>query len=65
MEKYATVSWNINDVMSAAEESGIVMTVDEARQFLEKYHKSIQEKMVNAGWDAISFYVEMLKYEVK
>lgn len=52
-EKFADVSWTTEDVIQEAEEMGITLTEEQAKAFLARHERRLQEVQVERGWAAI------------
>lgn len=51
---FATVSWTIEDVICARQESGLsAWNEEEARQWLENNQRHIKDRLIELGWGVI------------
>lgn len=49
MKRYAVVGWRVGDVQTLRPD----MTDEQAAEFLERNIRRIEDRMVEAGWEAI------------
>jgi hypothetical protein len=56
---YAKVSWNTDDVLAKAKELNIKMTEDEAEDFLSSNENTMQDHMIERGWDALEYLLKV------
>ncbi|OQB70760.1 MAG: hypothetical protein BWX92_03793 [Deltaproteobacteria bacterium ADurb.Bin135] len=52
--KYARVTWSVNDVLEEADAQGISLTRLEAEDFLLKVEKKLKNAMINIGWSVLA-----------
>ena len=52
--KYARVTWSVNDVLEEADAQGINLTRVEAEDFLRKVEKKLKGAMINIGWSVLA-----------
>jgi hypothetical protein len=50
---YGVTAWSVDDVLAEADERGIVLTEEDAKNFLAKIEYRIMEDSVDRGWDLI------------
>jgi hypothetical protein len=62
-ERYGKIAWSIYDVMSMLEddEGNCPITVEQARDFLIRNEKYLQETTIEQGWTALHVYAEQDK----
>jgi len=60
--RYARVTWSVNDVLEEADAQGIPLTEAEAEKFLQKNEKRLKRAMITIGWSVIS---RELRKEIK
>ncbi len=54
IKQYAKTSWNIEDVLTYAQEYDYKITKKQARNLLEENEEAIVEAMIATGWDVIA-----------
>lgn len=52
--KYARVTWSVNDVLEEADAQGVNLTRLEAEDFLRKVEKKLKGAMINIGWSVLA-----------
>lgn len=62
-EKYAKVAWSVADVHDLELAQELLIDDEEAKEFLLANQKFIQERMVEAGWNAMETLLQMWAQE--
>ncbi len=60
-KRYAVTSWDIEDVLTFAEEYDYKITKKQARILLEENEEAIVEAMIASGWEVIASALDDLK----
>lgn len=57
-EKFAIISWTVDDVIGKAEELGIEISLKDAKRLLENRESLLESAAVEAGWEVIEFALD-------
>lgn len=60
-DTFACVCWTPEDVMKAAKEHDVVITHEQAEGMLCELEETLEERMIEHGWDIISSHVRGMR----
>lgn len=58
---YGVTAWSVDDVLAEADERGIVLTEEDARNLLVENEDTIIQDLVDRGWESIDELLEEFK----
>jgi hypothetical protein len=58
---YGVTAWSVDDVLGEADERGIVLTAEDAKNLLAENEGTIEQDSVDRGWESIDELLEEFK----